>query len=130
MLNQRDIDNFERESSQFMVDEKIDRFFTYNEEDFIIEDKIMEYYQTLVEKVAELYQKMNFTDHIDIANIYNLMLWDGMFSHGARFKFREYDRYDNIYLLGANVMFGQAACVNTAAFFTDILKKMGFEAYT
>ena len=96
MLNQRDIDNFERESSQFMIDEKIEDFLYGNEDDFIIEDSIMEYYQTLVEKVADLYKKMNFTDHIDIANIYNLMLWDGVFSHGARFKFREYDRYDNI----------------------------------
>ena len=130
MITKRDIDNFERTSSQFMVEEKLDKFLWNNEDDFIIEDNIMEYYNNLVEKVAELYKKMNFIDHIDIANIYNLMLWDGMFSHGARFKFREYDKYDNIYLLGANVMFGQAACVNTATFFTDILKKMGFEAYT
>ena len=108
---------------------QISRYRYFKSEGFIVDEKVYTDYYELIKKISDLFDKLGFDNCIKVSAIYSVLLWKGLFSVNHRFKFQRYEKYNNSYLPGFNVMSGGGACFNTAAMLKDILIEMGYESY-
>jgi len=91
-----------------------------------------ELYDKFVTSIANLFEKLQIKNPLEIAVLYNYILEKGYLSKDSKYKYHIFKNEDELYheLLGTRITTGYGVCRHNASLLTDILNKMGNIAAT
>lgn len=86
-------------------------------------------YLNIVKRTANLIKTLDIKDSFTKCSFFYYLLWLGMFSKDQTYTFTNQDRISNMSALGADIMLGQAACLNNVDMLSRVLRETGTESY-
>lgn len=85
-------------------------------------------YKRIIKIITILLDELNFSDELDVFNIYNYLLWNGYLSINHKYMYSNSERTKMSVHLGADIMTGKGKCLQNADLLAQILKEKGLFA--
>ncbi len=87
-------------------------------------------YQNIIRTIASLMKEIGTDNPLLACIVFEYLLWNGYLSEDKELIYSLSNRINNLIVPGAGIMRGKSVCLNNASMLADIIRKLGYEAYS